>query len=133
MGPKFVMRVGEAVVGGTLRDGAAARALAARLPLVLRMSGTGIDLCGQLPFSLSFESGEVHRGWRNGDVNYCPCGNWLAVLFGDEENSARYGDQITLGSIDGPLDALRGLAGSYDVCIELATLGSRADEKDGAK
>lgn len=106
-------------VHATLSESAAAQELAAHLPLTLRMSGTGIDLTGQLPFSLPCDSDCIHRGWENGDINYCPCGNWLAVLFADEENSARYGGQVTLGRVDGPLDALRGLSGSHEARIEL--------------
>ena len=107
-------------VRAALSESAAAQKLAAHLPLTLRMSGAGIDLTGQLPFSLPCDSARLHRGWENGDINYCPCGNWLAVLFADEENSARYGGQITLGRVNGPLDALRDLEGAYDVRIELS-------------
>lgn len=120
METKIVMRLGEAEVNGVLNDGVAARALAARLPLTLHMGGTGIDLCGQLPFSLPVDPKNVHRGWTNGDINYCPCGGWLAVLFDDEENSARYGERLTLGHVEGPLDALRGFVGSCDARIEAA-------------
>ena len=107
-------------VRATLGESAAAQELAAHLPLALRMSGAGIDLTGQLPFSLPCDSARLHCGWENGDINYCPCGNWLAVLFADEENSARYGGQITLGHVDGPLDVLRGLEGTHDVRIVLS-------------
>ena len=120
MGARICLRLGDVTVPVRLGDSPAARELAARLPVTLRMAGTGIDLCGQLPFSLPFDAAQVHCGWADGDVNYCPAGGWLAVLFDDEENSARYGGQLTLGHVESSLDALRGLVGGCDVQIERA-------------
>lgn len=130
METKIVMRLGEVEVHGVLNDGVAARALAVRLPLTLRMSGTGIDLCGQLPFSLPVDPKSVHRGWSNGDINYCLCGGWFALLLDDEENSGRYGEQLTLGHVEGPLDVLRGFVGSRDARIE--AVGCDVGEKGAA-
>lgn len=114
------LRIGEVAVPVELNGSAAARALAARLPQTLSMSVSSVGCCGQLPFSLPHDAADVHPGWSDGDLNYKPEGDWLALFFDDEENSARYGGQVTLGHVDGSLDVLRDLSGTHDVRIELS-------------
>ena len=114
------LRIGEVVLPVELNGSDAARALAARLPQTLSMGVSSVGCCGQLGFSLPHDAADVHSGWSDGDLNYKPEGNWLALFFDDEENSARYGCQVTLGHVDGPLDALRGLSGTHGVRIELS-------------
>ncbi len=113
------LRIGEAVVPVELNGSAAACALAARLPQALFTSVSSVGCCGQLPFSLPHDAADVHPGWCDGDLNYKPEGDWLALFFDDERNSARYGGQVTLGHAVGPLDALRGLSGAHEARIEL--------------
>lgn len=42
------------------------------------------------------------------------------MLFDDEQNSRRYGDQVNMGRVTSPLADLHALSGSYDVRIERA-------------
>ena len=84
------------------------------------MSVSSVGCCGQLPFSLPHASADVHPGWSDGDLNYKPEGDWLALFFDDERNSVRYGGQVTVGHAGGPLDALHSLSGTRDVRIELS-------------
>ena len=109
------LRIGEVAVPVELNGSAAARALAAQLPQTLSMSVSSVGCCGQLPFSLPYGAADVHPGWSDGDLNYKPEGDWLALFFDDERNSARYGGQVTLGHAVGPLDSLRGFSGTHDV------------------
>ena len=102
-----------------LNGSPAARELAARLPLVLPMSVSCVGVCGRLPFPLPHDDPDVHPGWFDGDLNYKLEGDWLALFFDDERNSARYGGQVTLGHAVGSLDALRSLSGVQEVRIEL--------------
>ena len=120
MGARIDLRLGELVVRAALNDTAAARALAERLPLDLRMCASTVGCCGALPFSLPFDPALVHRGWTDGDVNYNPAGGWLAIFFDDERNSLRYGDQLTIGRVEGHLDALRALDGRLEARVSLA-------------
>ena len=113
------LRIGEAVVPVELNGSAAARALATRLPQTLSMSVSSVGCCGQLSFSLPHGVADVHPGWSDGDLNYKPEGDWLALFFDDERNSARYGGQVTLGHAVGSLDVLRGLSGAHEARIEL--------------
>lgn len=46
-----------------------ALAFARKLPVAIRVSGTGIDFCGRMPLALPFEEPQVGRGWANGDVS----------------------------------------------------------------
>ena len=117
------LRIGEVAVPIELNGSDAACALASRVPLELSMSVSSVGCCGQLPFSLSCDAADVHPGWSDGDLNYKPEGDWLALFFDDGSNSARYGGQVTLGHAVGPLDALRGLAGSHDASITVLEQG----------
>lgn len=119
MGRRIAVRLGDVTVRATLNETPAARALAERLPLTLRMCASTVGCCGALPFSLPADPALVHRGWTDGDLNYNPSGGWLAIFFDDEKNSMRYGDQLTIGRVDGPLEVLRALDGRLDVLLSL--------------
>ena len=119
MGRRIAVRLGDVTVHATLNETPAARALAERLPLTLRMCASTVGCCGALPFSLPADPALVHRGWTDGDLNYNPSGGWLAIFFDDERNSMRYGDQLTIGRVDGPLEVLRALDGRLDVLLSL--------------
>lgn len=119
MGRRIAVRLGDVTVHATLNETPAARALAEWLPLTLRMCASTVGCCGALPFSLPADPALVHRGWTDGDLNYNPSGGWLAIFFDDERNSMRYGDQLTIGRVDGPLEVLRALDGRLDVLLSL--------------
>lgn len=119
MGRRIAVRLGDVTVRATLNETPAARALTERLPLTLRMCASTVGCCGALPFSLPADPALVHRGWTDGDLNYNPSGGWLAIFFDDERNSMRYGDQLTIGRVDGPLEVLRALDGRLDVLLSL--------------
>ncbi len=102
-----------------LKGTASAAAFSELLPLSLTACCTGVALCAAMPCALPVDAGEVHRGWCNGDIAYNPVGGWLSVLIGDEENSLRYGDQVTLGHIEGDFEALRALEGRQALRIAL--------------
>lgn len=119
MGRRIAVRLGDVTVRATLNETPAARALAERLPLTLRMCVSTVGCCGALPFSLPADPALVHRGWTDGDLNYNPSGGWIAIFFDDERNSMRYGDQLTIGRVDGPLEVLRALDGRLDVLLSL--------------
>jgi hypothetical protein len=115
------MTFGSEAVYASLNDTETARAFAARLPQTIAVSGTGVDFCGPMPFDLPFEGAQVHRGWTNGDVNYNPQGGWFAILHGGQGDSARYGDQVVMGRIEGEdLRRVQSLSGAYDLLVELA-------------
>lgn len=114
------MRFGKTSVSAELNDTATARTFADRLPQTIRVSGTGIDFCGRMPFELPYNESQVGHGWTNGDVNYNPGGGWFALLFDDQEYSLRYGDQVNMGRVTSSLDVLHELSGSYDIVVERA-------------
>ena len=118
------LRIGEVVLPVELNGSTAAQTFAAHLPQTLRMGVSSVGCCGQLGFSLPCDETDVHPGWSDGDLNYKPEGDWLALFFDDEKNSARYGGQVTLGHVVGPLDALRGLERTCRAKIEALYEGS---------
>ena len=120
MGTRINLRFGDVSVPAELNETQTARAFTEKLPTTIRVNGTGIDFCGHMPFSLPYEDAQVGRGWTNGDVNYNPGGGWFALLYDDEENSSRYGDQVNMGRVTGSLDALHELSGSFDLVVERA-------------
>lgn len=113
----ITLTIGTTSVEATLNDTATARALEASLPLAIPICCCGVDLCGHLPHALPYTQAQVRRGWANGDINYNPGGEWLAVFVADEENSMRYGGQVTVGHVTGPLDALKGIEGEQNLRI----------------
>ncbi len=116
----IILHFDDVEVKGILNDTETARAFASKLPCRIRVSGAGIDFCGQMPFELPYQQDQVKRGWKNGNINYNPGGGWFVVLFDDEENSQRYGDQVNIGRVTCPLEVLHELSGSYDLLIEKA-------------
>ena len=121
MAGRIRLKFGDTNVTARLNDTETAQAFSKRLPVTIHVSGTGVDFCGRMPFSLPYEQGQVHSGWTNGDVNYNPGGGWLAVLYDGEESSKRYGDQVVMGRIaDADLPRMRELSGSYDLVVERA-------------
>ena len=121
MGKGIILNFGGTQVLATLNDSETARAFYEALPLKVRVSNSsGLDYCGVMPIELPWEDGQVHHGWKNGAVNYNPHGGWLAILFGGEEVSAGYGDQVDMGVVEGDLSVFDGLDVSYELLIEQA-------------
>ncbi|MGI6230543.1 MAG: cyclophilin-like fold protein [Tractidigestivibacter sp.] len=119
MADKIRLKFGDADVLAQLNDTETAHAFSSHLPLTVHVSGTGVDFCGRMPFSLPYEQEQVHNGWTNGDVNYNPGGGWLAVLYDGEKGSERYGDQVVMGKIvPEDLPRMQELSGGYDLVIE---------------
>lgn len=116
----ITLHFGDTPVSGVLNGTETARAFARELPCRIRVSGTGVDFCGQMPFKLPYRAEQVQHGWKNGSINYNPGGGWFAVLFDGEEGSHRYGDQVNMGQVTCPLEVLHGLSGSYELLVEKA-------------
>lgn len=118
-GTRINMHFGDTVIPGILNDSETAKALIAKLPYTVHMSHYSHDFCG-VTEELPYNEDEVHYGWLNGDIDYAINAPYFTILFGDEDNSEQYGDQVNIGVIDCPLSEISNLEGSYDVRIELA-------------
>ena len=115
----ITLTFGSVTVRGMLNDTKTAQAFAAKLPARIRVSGSGVDFCGPMPFDLPYENDQVHFGWHDGDINYNPGGGWFAVLHSGQQDSHGYGDQVVMGRIaEEDLDAVRSLSGSFDVIVK---------------
>lgn len=119
-GTKINMHFRNIVIPGTLNDSETAKALIKRLPFTINLSNYGNDFCGVMNTPLPYKQEEVHNGWLNGDIDFATDGNWFTILFGGEESSAHYGNQVNIGKIDCELDRISSLQGDFQVRIELA-------------
>ncbi|AXK45701.1 cyclophilin-like fold protein [Brachybacterium saurashtrense] len=98
-----------ATLHGTLGDGAAARDLAAMLPLTLTLADFhATEMIADLPGRLRTDDSPAAAAARAGDIAYyAPWGN-LALFLRDFPRSSGL---VILGRFDGPADALTGLDG----------------------
>lgn len=119
-GTRINMHFGDTVIPGILNDSETAQALIEMLPYTVHMSHYSHDFCGVMPDELPYAENEVHYGWLNGDIDYEVRAPYFTILFGDEENSEVYGNQVNIGVITCELSKISELSGSYDVLIELA-------------
>lgn len=119
-GTRINMHFGDTVIPGILNDSETAQALIEMLPYTVHMSYYTHDFCGIMPDELPYAEDEVHYGWLNGDIDYEVSAPYFTILFGDEENSEVYGNQVNIGVITCELSKISELSGNYDVLIELA-------------
>ena len=119
-GTKINMHFGDVLIPGTLNDSETAQALMKALPCTITLTNYGNDFCGMMEHPLPYKEEDVHYGWLNGDIDFAADGNWFTILFGGEESSSSYGDQVNIGKIDCELSKISSLKGSYSVRIELA-------------
>jgi len=120
-GTKINLKFGDVLIPAMLNQTETAKALLEKLPLTISVGGTpGIDFCGRMPFSLPYKEDQVHHGWLNGDIDYNPGGGWFAVLYGGQDESDGYSDQVTIGALTCRLEEIEQLQGSYDLAVERA-------------
>jgi hypothetical protein len=114
----LVIRSGDVVVRAPLNQTQAAHDLMNRLPLSVSGHDSGVDYCCGLKEG-TFDEAEKQQGWTNGDVSVAD--GWFAILHGGQGDSARYGDQVVMGRIEGEdLRRVQSLSGAYDLLVELA-------------
>ena len=120
-GTKIIMHFGNTEIPGVLNNSITAQALIKNLPYTVHMSRYSHDFCGIVPAKdFPHNKSEVHYGWLNSDIDYATDGPYFTILFEDEENSERYGNQVNIGVITCPIQKIASLRGSFDVRIELA-------------
>ena len=119
-GTKINMYFGNTVIPGTLNDSETAQALIKILPCTITLTNYGNDFCGVMNAPLPYKNEDVHNGWLNGDIDFATDGNWFTILFGGEESSESYGNQVNIGKIDCELNKISSLKGGYSVKIELS-------------
>jgi len=118
-GTAVTLTVGSTVIRATLNNTAAAKHLKDRLPFKISLSRSEVDYCGTVAGSFKYASEDLHNGWRNGNIDYVPSGNWFAIFFGGENDSAP--GFITMGQIDkADLPIVSRLGGAIEVTVALA-------------
>ncbi len=91
--------IGDEQFGATLQDSAAARDLAAQLPVSIDMvDHGGVEKTGRLPSPLSVDGQPEGADPEVGDVGYYAPGNDLVLYYGDQSYFAGI---VVLGRLDG--------------------------------
>ncbi len=107
--------IGSLEFAGQLNDSPAARALAALLPLQIRMNRWGDEYYGALPQPLGVDEGpDAREEMALGELAYWEPGNALCLFFGPTPSSKgkepRAASPVTpVGRVEGDLAALRGM------------------------
>lgn len=121
----ITIRIGAVELTGQLNDSPTARALAARLPITIRMSRWGDEYYGALaqPLGLA-EAPDAREEMAVGELAYWPPGNALCLFFGPTPVSTGQEPKAAspvkpVGLVDGEVAALKALGRSVEVTITL--------------
>ena len=118
-GVGITLTVGSTVIPALLNDSRSSRELLARLPFTVRLNKYAHDYCGVMNEPLSYDEKDLRNGWSNGDIAFAAEGNYFAILYKDEEISQQFGNLVTLGKVNAPLDVMDALSDEISVRIEL--------------
>lgn len=100
-------KAGEVQLEGTLGDSQTAQKLAARLPIILRMSRWGDEYYGAIEPGLGEpEADDAREEVQVGELAYWPVGDALCVFFGPTPASS--GDEPRAASPVNPVGMLEG-------------------------
>ena len=118
------VKINAVELSGQLNDTPTARALAALLPLKVRMSRWGDEYYGSLGKPLGVgEAPDARAVMAVGELAYWPPGNALCVFFGptpaSEGDEPRAASPVNpVGTLRGDWEALKKLGGSVEVKID---------------
>ena len=115
----ITLQVGNTVIPAMLNDSRSAQELVGRLPYTVRLHKYAHDYCGVMDEPLSYDEKDIHNGWVNGDIVFAADGNYLTILYKDEEISQQFGNLVTLGRITAPLSIMDRLDDAISLRIEL--------------
>lgn len=109
--------IGDQHFQATLDDSAAARDLAAQLPLTVEMSDHGaVEKTGPLPAPLSLDGQPAGADPDVGDVGYYAPGNNLVLYYGDQ---SYYDGIVVLGRLEGDAaERIASMDGSIKVQLQ---------------
>jgi hypothetical protein len=109
--------IGDQHFQATLDDSAAARDLAAHLPLTVEMSDHGaVEKTGPLPSPLSLDGQPAGADPDVGDVGYYAPGNDLVLYYGDQ---SYYDGIVVLGRLQGDAaERIASMDGSIKVLLQ---------------
>ena len=121
MATPITITAGKLQLIGHLNDSPTATALAALLPVTVRMSRWGDEYYGSLNDSLDLaESDDAREAMAVGELAYWPPGNALCIFFGPTPASTgpepRAASPVNpLGMLGGDVTALRALGGTIEL------------------
>jgi len=95
---EITLTIGKSEIPAILNDSKPSRKLKTMLPYTVRLQKYAHDYCGVMR-ALPYDQEELRNGWSNGDLAFAADGNYLAILYKDEEISQQYGNMVTLGKL----------------------------------
>jgi len=116
---EIILTAGDTIIPAGLNDSRAARELIGRLPCTVRLHRYEHDYCGVMSPPLSYDEGDLHHGWQNGDIAFAADGGYFAILYKDEEISQQFGNLVTLGKLSGAPSVMESLDAEISLRIEL--------------
>ena len=115
----FRVAIGETVLTGHLFDNAAARDLAAQLPLTVTFRDlNGVEKTAPLPRKLIVDGMPAGNDPRVGDLGYWAPDGDLVLYYGDV---GYWTGIMRLGEIDGDVAAIARQSGDFSATVELAS------------
>ena len=124
MATAIVLRAGKVELNGELYDSAAGKAVAAVLPVRVKMARWGEEYYGGLAAELKVPAGgETREVMAVGELAYWPPGNALCVFFGptpvSEGDEPRAASPVhPVGMVRGNVAGLKKLGGAVEVVVE---------------
>ena len=95
---EITLAIGETKIPAVLNGSKPAGELLAMLPYTVKLQKYAHDYCGVMT-ALNYDEEELRSGWSNGDIAFAADGNYLAILYKDEESSQQYHNMVTLGRL----------------------------------
>lgn len=122
----IIVKLGKLQLTGQLNDSPTAKAIAAQLPLTIRMSRWGEEYYGSLPRNPDIgQAADAREVMAVGELAYWPPGNALCIFFGptpaSEGGEPRAASPVNpVGMLCGDVAALKVLGGTVEVTVKRA-------------
>jgi hypothetical protein len=126
MATAITLRVGSLELRGELNDSPTGKAIAALMPVTVRMSRWGDEYYGSLPKALGVREGpDAREEMAVGEVAYWPPGNALCLFFGptpvSSDEKPRAASPVNpVGMVTGDVGALKKMGATVTVKVAKA-------------
>jgi hypothetical protein len=113
------LRIGDDVATATLEDSAAARDVAAMLPMTIRLHDlVGREKPGRLPRQLGIEGARREFDDQVAALAYWPPSNEIAIFYADDGQAIPQPGLVRLGTIDTGLEVIAAAGNDFELAIE---------------
>lgn len=119
----ILLKIGKLQLTGQLNESPSAKAIAAQLPLKIRMSRWGEEYYGSLPRNPDIgQAPDAREVMAVGELAYWPPGNALCIFFGPTPVSEGFEPRAAspvnpIGMLSGDVAALKALGSSVELTV----------------